>query len=351
MTAKLQNKKQAILVTGGAGFIGSHMVELLIKMGHPTVILDKLTYAGREENLSNSLDNELVEFVVGDINDKQLVLELLHANDIHYLMNFAAETHVDNSIREPSKFIETNILGTASLLEAFREFQTKSINENLKFIQISTDEVFGELTSKASPFDEDTKYQPNSPYSASKASADHLVRAWHKTFNIPTVTTHCSNNFGPRQDFEKLIPKITTNAIKGLELPIYGNGMQIREWIYVADHCEGIYKAATLGSPGQSYCFGGELEIQNISLVEKICKLLEELHPKSGKGSYFEQIKFIEDRPGHDFRYAIDDSKARKKLGYSPQTKFDCALRRTVSYYLQQHLNDLDHLNGSSEPQ
>lgn len=347
MTKLIQN--QAVLVTGGAGFIGSHMVDLLVSKGHPTVVLDKLTYAGREENLSNSLENELVQFFVGDINDTKLLAELLQTNQIQYVMNFAAETHVDNSIREPLKFIETNILGTASLLEASREYQSKSINEDFKFIQISTDEVFGELTSTAIPFNEDTKYEPNSPYSASKASADHLVRAWHKTFNIPTITTHCSNNFGPRQDREKLIPKITTNAIKGRELPIYGDGMQIREWIYVTDHCEGIYKAATLGSPGQNYCFGGELEIQNVSLVEKICEILEELHPKGGKDSYLEQIKFIEDRPGHDFRYAIDDTKARKKLGYSPQTKFDCALRRTVSYYLEQHLDDPDNLKKTSK--
>jgi dTDP-glucose 4,6-dehydratase len=342
MATKNQNKKQAILVTGGAGFIGSHMVDLLVEKGHPTIILDKLTYAGKRENLSGILKSDLVQFVVGDINDKKLVLELLHANSIQFLMNFAAETHVDNSILEPSKFIETNILGTTSLLEACKEYQSKSINDNFKFIQISTDEVFGELTRTASPFDENTRYQPNSPYSASKASADHLVRAWHKTYNIPTVTTHCSNNFGPRQDLEKLIPKITTNAIKGLELPIYGDGTQIREWIYVADHCEGIYKATKFGIPGQSYCFGGELEIQNISLVKKICNILETLHPKSGNGSYVEQIKFIGDRPGHDFRYAINDTKARKKLGYWPQSKFNCALMRTVSHYLEKHLNDPD---------
>lgn len=347
MDTNLQNKKQAILVTGGAGFIGSHMVDLLIRKGHPVVILDKLTYAGSREKLSNILNDDLVQFFVGDINDKQLVLQLLHANNIDYLMNFAAETHVDNSIREPSKFIETNILGTTSLLEACREYQTKSMNEDFKFIQISTDEVFGELTRKARPFDENTKYQPNSPYSASKASADHLVRAWHKTFNIPTVTTHCSNNFGPRQDLEKLIPKITTNAINGEELPIYGDGMQIREWIYVVDHCEGIYRAALFGSPGQNYCFGGELEIQNISLVEKICHILEEVHPKKRGGSYIEQIKFVEDRPGHDFRYAIDDTKAKQELGYFPQTKFDFALRQTVAYYLDKYSNNAGHFEIS----
>ena len=329
---KIQAKKN-IIVTGGAGFIGSHMVDYLLELGHNVVILDKFTYAGKHENLTNALKHNSVELIVDDINNEKLVLELLCKHDIDCLINLAAETHVDNSIVDPTAFIDTNINGTFSLLKATKAFLGKRPNERFRFIHVSTDEVFGELSSSASSFTEDSPYKPNSPYSASKASADHLVRAWHKTYGVPTIITNCSNNFGPRQDLEKLIPKVISNAINGKDIPVYGNGKNIREWVYVKDHCHGIYLAMQNGLVGQSYCLGGNSEIQNIKLISNICEILDTMQPKHNHSSYKKQIVFTDDRPGHDFRYALDFKKAETHIGYNPKTTLANSLSATISFY------------------
>ena len=319
-----------ILVTGGAGFIGSAFVHEAEKRNDKVIVLDALTYAANKENIATTNAN----LIIGNICDQKLIEDILFTHDIDFIVNFAAETHVDNSITGPSIFIESNICGTFSLLEAARKFAQNK--PEFRYIQISTDEVYGSLDDD-SKFSEETKMQPNSPYSASKAAGDMLVRAWWETYRLPAITTNCSNNYGPRQHVEKLIPKMISNALKGLDLPIYGNGKNIRDWIHVEDHVLGIYLAMEKGTLGETYCFGGDAEKRNIEIVTMICELLDELRPKST--SYKKQIKFVEDRAGHDYRYAINNSKAMRELGFKHLYDFNQGLLTTVKWYLE-NLND-----------
>ena len=325
-----------ILVTGGLGFIGSCFVLRQIKAGNIVVNLDAITYAANKENLKEVESNKNYHFFHGNILESKLVSKILEKFDIDYLVNFAAESHVDNSISNPDAFIQTNINGTFSLLDAAYKYwqNLKGITkEEFRFVHISTDEVYGSLTLEDPKFTEENKYLPNSPYSASKAASDHLVRAWNETYKLPTIITNCSNNFGARQHSEKLIPTVIRSALAGKNIPIYGNGKNIRDWIYVEDHCAGIELAIAQGKIGESYCFGGDAERQNIDIAKQICKILDELKPKKS-GSYQDQITFVEDRKGHDFRYAIDSSKAKKKLGFKLEGTFEEKLLTTVKYYL-----------------
>lgn len=329
--------KKHILVTGAAGFIGSAFVRKSIEQNYQVTILDLLTYAGHLENLENIIDNKNIFFVKGDIQDKKLLNSLFEQNQFSGVLNFAAESHVDNSISGPQAFIETNVLGTFHLLEASRKY-FQGLNEvdkkAFRFLHVSTDEVFGSL-GETGYFSETTSYAPSSPYSASKAASDHLVRAWFHTYKLPTMTTNCSNNYGPRQFPEKLIPRMIACALSGEKLPVYGNGQNVRDWIHVEDHSAGILLAFQKGIPGESYCFGGNSERSNIDVVKTICAILDEVRPKA-QGSYINQIAFVEDRAGHDFRYAIDDSFAKEKLGYTRQyQKFEDGLKQTVNWYLQ----------------
>lgn len=317
-----------ILVTGGAGFIGSSFVALCVSRGHNVIVLDKLTYAGNRANLDWIKSGwKLVE---GDIADIALVRKLLSENAINWLVNFAAESHVDNSIAGPRPFIDTNITGTFQLLEAARE-HAKS-KSDFRFLQISTDEVYGSL-GPTGKFSETSRVLPNSPYSASKAAADHLARAWFETYGLPVITTHCTNNYGPRQHPEKLIPRMIECALAGEKLPVYGDGKNIRDWIHVEDHCAGILLALEKGKPGEVYDFGGNAEVENITLVKTICALLDRKRPKPS-GTYADQIAFVADRLGHDRRYAIDDSKSERELGYTRKYKLEQGLEATVEWYL-----------------
>ncbi len=325
--------KKVILVTGGAGFIGSCFTISMIKQGHEVIVLDSLTYAGDIKNLADVSNHKNYSFVKGDINDTALVAELLSIHNVDWVVNFAAESHVDNSIASPNIFIKTNINGTLSLLNAsLPYYQELKEKKSFRFLHVSTDEVFGSLGEDGF-FNEESSYSPNSPYAASKAGADHLVRAWYETYGLPTIITNCSNNYGPRQHPEKLIPKIITSAIHGNPIPIYGDGKNIRDWIFVDAHCRGIYLALTKGRIGECYCLGEDMEMTNIEIAKKICNILGELRPRS-KGSYSELITFVEDRLGHDRRYAIDSSKAKKELGFISSESFDDNLRFTVKWYL-----------------
>jgi dTDP-glucose 4,6-dehydratase len=310
---------QALLVTGGAGFIGSTFVRQQSALGRNVVVLDALTYAGHEANLAG-VDAQLV---IGDICETQRVLELLKKHQIEAIVNFAAESHVDRSIDSPGAFIDTNIRGTYSLLQAAFEYW-RAKQPPFRFVQISTDEVYGSLGATGK-FSETTPYQPNSPYSASKASADLLVRAWHHTFGLPTLTTNCSNNYGPRQFPEKLIPHMIDCAISGRPLPVYGDGGNVRDWIHVEDHCSGVGLAMEKGKPGNTYCFGGNAERSNLEVVKLLCQELESHKPR---------IEFVKDRPGHDRRYAIDDSLAVRELGFKRKYRFEDGLAQTVRWYL-----------------
>lgn len=330
----MSDNKKNFLVTGGAGFIGSHMVEFLAGLNYQVIVLDALTYAGDIQNIKHLITNANLNFYKGRIEDRNLVSQILEKYEIDVLINFAAETHVDNSISSPKQFIETNVMGTFELVSASQEYlERKSVND-FQFIQVSTDEVFGEVSSDGTGFSETTAYAPRSPYSASKASADHIVRAWCNTYGFPGIITHCSNNFGPRQNQEKLIPKVIINAIKGEKIPVYGDGKNIRDWLYVVDHCRGIYKAIQKGRIGESYCFGGGNEYQNIEIVEKICTHLDEIRPLNGGRLYSSQIAFVEDRKGHDRHYAVDFTKASGELGYRPEYSIDSILRDTIAFYL-----------------
>jgi dTDP-glucose 4,6-dehydratase len=324
-----------LLITGGAGFIGSNFVTLAIAKGKNVIILDALTYAGSRDNLSH-LPDDKYKLIVGNINNQELVCEILTKYNIDAIVNFAAESHVDNSINSPAAFIETNIVGTYKLLEAARHYYNK-LPENKKsvfrFLHISTDEVYGELGGTGK-FSEASKMQPNSPYSASKAASDHLVRAWCETYKLPTITTNCSNNYGPRQHSEKLIPLMINNALQGKKLPIYGNGSNIRDWIFVEDHCEGVFLALEKGKIGETYCFGGNSEKTNLEVVKEICAILDKVKPKSDQTSYNNQIEFVTDRLGHDYRYAIDDSKAVKELGFTRKYNFADGIRETIDCYM-----------------
>jgi len=325
------------LITGAAGFIGSHFAIKIVKQGDRAVILDKLTYASDLENLNEIKDSKNFRLVEGDICDESLVTKILTDEKIDYVVNFAAESHVDNSISSPKAFIETNIVGTFNMLNCARiyfESLDEAKQKEFRFLHVSTDEVYGSLEIDDPKFSEESKYLPNSPYSASKASSDHLVRAWFETYSLPVITTNCSNNFGPHQHQEKLIPTIIRSAISGNVIPIYGNGQNIRDWIYVVDHIEGIYLALHDGKLGQTYCFGGEAEKVNLDIANKICEILDNLKPRQDGSSYKEQIKFVKDRLGHDKRYAISNDKVNKELGFKVSKDFNERLEETVNWYL-----------------
>ncbi len=334
----MRNPK-SVLVTGGAGFIGSSFVEKLVNEGREVIVLDVLTYAGHPENLGHISQSGpgRFELVRGDICDGPRVAELFKRYQFDAVVNFAAESHVDRSISAPSHFVETNIRGTFNLLNVALEYY-KGLAESKKrdfvYVQISTDEVYGSL-GPTGKFSEKSPYEPNSPYSASKAAADHIVRAWHHTYGLPTVTTHCSNNYGPRQFPEKLIPHMIACAVAGKPLPVYGDGGNVRDWIHVEDHCEGIRLAMERGQAGATYCFGGESERGNLHVVRRICRELDELKPRADGKPHESGIQFVTDRLGHDRRYAIDDTLAKEELGFKRKyADFEHGLAETVRWYL-----------------
>lgn len=334
----MSNVTGTVLVTGGAGFIGSNLVRHLLSRGNVSVVtLDKLTYAGNRLNLGDALGNPRHAFVEGDIGDGELVARLLETHAVGAVINLAAETHVDRSIRSPAAFVQTNVVGTLNLLEqAFLYWQELSPSErtNFRFLHVSTDEVYGSLGRSDPAFTEGSPYAPNSPYAASKAGADHLVRAFHHTYGLPTITTNCSNNYGPRQYPEKLIPLMILNALKGERLPIYGDGQNVRDWLYVEDHCEALVRILEAGAVGETYVVGGSGELTNCDVVGMICDVLDEMRPRSARISYREQIAFVPDRAGHDRRYAMNADKLRRELGWTPETSFADGLRRTIGWYL-----------------
>lgn len=327
-----------ILATGGAGFIGSNFIlDWLAQTDEPVVNLDKLTYAGNLENLRTVEGNVRHHFVHGDLGDRDRVDPLLDQYKPRAILNFAAESHVDRSIHGPEDFIQTNIVGTFRLLESVRDYWSRlpsTEKEAFRFLHVSTDEVYGSLTKDDPPFSETNRYEPNSPYSASKAASDHLVRAWHHTFGLPVLTTNCSNNYGPYHFPEKLIPLMIVNALAGKPLPVYGDGMQVRDWLYVKDHCSAIRRVLEAGQLGETYNVGGWNEKPNIEIVNTVCALLDELRPKADGGSYKSQITYVTDRPGHDRRYAIDARKIERELGWRPAETFETGIRKTVHWYL-----------------
>jgi dTDP-glucose 4,6-dehydratase len=326
-----------ILVTGGAGFIGSNFVLAWLAQSDESVLnLDKLTYAGNLNNLASLADDPRHVFVHGDICDGALLARLLADHKPRAIVHFAAESHVDRSILGPAAFVETNVKGTFSLLEAARNYWSalpKPEQDSFRFLHVSTDEVYGSLGPQDAPFTESTPYAPNSPYSASKAASDHLVRAYHHTYGLPVLTTNCSNNYGPYHFPEKLIPLVIANARAGKRLPIYGDGQQIRDWLYVGDHCAAIRRVLDAGRVGQVYNVGGWNEKTNLEVVHTLCDVLDALAPKD-QGSYRDQITFVQDRPGHDRRYAIDARKVELELGWRPQETFESGIRKTVQWYL-----------------
>jgi dTDP-glucose 4,6-dehydratase len=328
-----------LLITGAAGFIGSNFVHYWMAQ-HPedrVIVLDALTYAGNRANLDPVKDRSNFRFVHGDIRDQALIEDLLRSEHIDTLVHFAAESHVDRSISGPDAFIETNILGTHSLLKAARAVwldDPETRRDDHRFHHVSTDEVYGSLSPTDPAFSETTPYAPNSPYSASKAASDHLVRAYHHTYGLPVLTTNCSNNYGPFHFPEKLIPLLIVNAQAGKALPVYGDGQQIRDWLYVKDHCSAIRRVLEAGKLGETYNVGGWNEKPNIEIVHTVCALLDALRPRSDGKSYKEQITFVTDRPGHDRRYAIDASKIERELGWKPAETFDTGIRKTVQWYL-----------------
>ncbi|WFU05957.1 dTDP-glucose 4,6-dehydratase (plasmid) [Rhizobium sp. CB3171] len=327
-----------ILVSGGAGFIGGNFVLDWLDQFDETVInLDKLTYAGNLDTLKELNGNNRHVFVYGDIGDRELVSDLLATHRPRAVINFAAESHVDRSIHGPGEFIQTNVVGTFNLLEAVRGYWDGLPSEEkqaFRFLHVSTDEVYGTLSQDDAPFNELNRYEPNSPYSASKAASDHLVRAWHHTYGLPVLTTNCSNNYGPYHFPEKLIPLVILNALAGKSLPIYGDGQQIRDWLYVRDHCSAIRRVLQAGKVGETYNVGGWNEKPNLDVVHTICSILDELRPKSGGGRYKDQIAFVKDRPGHDRRYAIDARKLERELGWKPEETFETGIRKTIEWYL-----------------
>ncbi len=332
-----------MIITGGAGFIGSNFVRMALKEGHQVVVLDLLTYAGHESTLREVKDHPSFSFVKGDVSDRALVRQLIGQHLPDAIVHFAAETHVDRSIDDPSGFLKTNVMGTFELMEACRH--QSSLPQGFRFLLVSTDEVYGAL-GPTGFFSETSPYAPNSPYAASKASADLLARAFHETFRFPVIITNCSNNYGPRQFPEKLIPLMILNALEGKDLPVYGDGMQVRDWIHVDDHCSGILAALKTGKPGAHYLFGGRSERANLQVLEAILRSIEEFQPASrnpalkakGVADYPSLRKFVKDRPGHDRRYAIDPSFAEKELGWKIRRNFEEAIRETTQWYL----NNLD---------
>lgn len=329
----------SIIVTGGAGFIGSNFVlDWFQESSEPVVTLDKLTYAGNPDNLASLKGNASHKLVQGDIGDFELVSRLLAEHKPRAVLNFAAESHVDRSIHGPGEFIQTNIVGTFQLLEAVRAYWNALPDDEraaFRFLHVSTDEVYGSLEKDDPAFSETNRYEPNSPYSASKAASDHLVRAYHHTYGLPVLTTNCSNNYGPYHFPEKLIPLVIHNALAGKPLPIYGNGQQIRDWLYVKDHCSAIRRVLADGQLGETYNVGGWNEKANLDVVHTLCALLDELSPRADGQPYKNQITFVKDRPGHDQRYAIDASRLERELGWKPAETFETGIRKTVQWYLQ----------------
>ena len=327
-----------ILVTGGAGFIGANFVlDWLVQSAEPVINLDKLTYAGNLENLASLEGDARHIFVHGDIGDSALVARLLSEHQPRAILNFAAESHVDRSIHGPEDFIETNIVGTFRLLEAVRAYWKglgSEAQQAFRFLHVSTDEVYGSLGKDEPAFSERHQYEPNSPYSASKAASDHLVRAYHHTYGLPVLTTNCSNNYGPYHFPEKLIPLMIVNALAGKPLPVYGDGQQIRDWLYVKDHCSAIRRVLEAGALGETYNVGGWNEKPNLEIVHTVCALLDELRPRADGQPYQQQIAYVTDRPGHDRRYAIDATKLANELGWKPAETFDSGIRKTVQWYL-----------------
>ena len=327
-----------ILVTGGAGFIGANFVlDWLAANDEPVLNLDKLTYAGNLQNLAALDGNERHTFVQGDLGDAALVAELLARHQPRAVVNFAAESHVDRSIHGPEDFIQTNVVGTFRLLEAVRAYWDGlqgPLKAEFRFLHVSTDEVYGSLSKNEPAFTETHRYEPNSPYSASKAASDHLVRAWHHTYGLPVLTTNCSNNYGPYHFPEKLIPLMIVNALAGKPLPVYGDGLQVRDWLYVKDHCSAIRRVLQAGRVGEVYNVGGWNEKPNIDIVHTVCALLDELRPRADGQAYSGQITYVTDRPGHDRRYAIDARKLEQELGWTPAETFETGIRKTVQWYL-----------------
>lgn len=327
-----------ILVTGGAGFIGANFVlDWLARNDEPVVNLDKLTYAGNLQTLASLDGNASHIFVQGDIGDNALLDRLLAEHRPRAVVNFAAESHVDRSIHGPEDFVQTNVLGTFRLLEAVRGHWNALPTEEkaaFRFLHVSTDEVYGSLSATDPAFTEENTYEPNSPYSASKAASDHLVRAWHHTYGLPVLTTNCSNNYGPFHFPEKLIPLMIVNALAGKPLPVYGDGMQVRDWLYVKDHCSAIRRVLEGGRLGETYNVGGWNEKPNIEIVNIVCALLDELRPRADGKPYRDQITYVTDRPGHDRRYAIDARKLERELGWKPAETFESGIRKTVEWYL-----------------
>jgi dTDP-glucose 4,6-dehydratase len=328
-----------ILVTGGAGFIGSNFVlDWLAHFDEPVVNLDLLTYAGNQESLSSVADDQRHVFVHGDIGDTKLVPEILQQHKPRAVINFAAESHVDRSIHGPEDFIQTNVVGTFHLLESVRAYWSKldeAAKVDFRFLHVSTDEVYGTLAANDPAFTEATPYAPNSPYSASKAASDHLVRAYHHTYGLPVLTTNCSNNYGPYHFPEKLIPLCLLNAMAGKSMPIYGDGQQVRDWLFVKDHCSAIRRVLEVGKLGETYNVGGWNEKANLDVVNTLCEILDALKPRADGLSYKTQITFVKDRPGHDRRYAIDASKIERELGWKPQETFETGIAKTVAWYLE----------------
>ncbi|MHA3052066.1 dTDP-glucose 4,6-dehydratase [Acinetobacter sp. ANC 4640] len=331
-----------ILVTGGAGFIGSALIRYIIKnTNHHVLNIDKLTYAGNLESLKEIDQSPKYQFKQIDICDTEQIMKAIEWFQPDAIMHLAAESHVDRSIDGPTAFIQTNIVGTYTLLEATRKYWmslNESVKKDFRFHHISTDEVYGDLEGVIDLFTETTSYAPSSPYSASKASSDHLVRAWHRTYGLPVIVTNCSNNYGPYHFPEKLIPLVILNALDTKPLPIYGNGLQIRDWLFVEDHARALYKVVTEGLVGETYNIGGHNEKQNIEVVRTICNILDKLQPQANGQSYESLITFVKDRPGHDLRYAIDATKIKNELGWIPTETFETGIRKTVEWYL----NNLD---------
>jgi len=327
-----------IIVTGGAGFIGGNFILKQLKETNNIIInFDNLTYAGDLTKFNQINSNDNYQFIKGDICNREGISECLSKIKPDTIVHFAAESHVDRSIEGPSTFIQTNIVGTSVLLEETNKFYKQlegNKKENFRFLHISTDEVFGEL-GDTGKFTEKTPYNPSSPYSASKASSDHLVRAWYRTFGLPVLITNCSNNYGPYQFPEKLIPLMIINAMSNKKLPIYGKGDNIRDWLYVEDHCDAIYEVLNKGNIGETYNIGGNCEMKNLEVVENICDILDEIRPKKNSNSYKEQITFVKDRPGHDFRYAMDITKINQEFNWKPKESFSSGIRKTIEWYLK----------------
>ena len=334
-----------ILVTGGAGFIGSNFVlNWLSTQNEGLINLDSLSYAADLNNLESISENKEYFFIKGSIEDQNLIEHILEKYNPRAVINFAAETHVDRSIENPEIFMKTNIFGTFHLLNASLKFWKKiSLDDQkkFKFLHISTDEVFGSLSLEDEKSNELSPYKPNSPYSASKAASDHLVRAWGETYKLPVITTNCTNNYGPHQFPEKLIPLLIHNCLNNKKLPIYGKGENVRDWLYVEDHCEAIKEVLVKGSIGETYNIGGNNEKTNIEIVKTVCSTLDEIKPRKNNSSYKELITFVEDRPGHDFRYSLDISKIKKELNWQPQETFESGIRKTILWYLE-NMNDIN---------